>query len=393
MKTKQKNQNPQFSTLNSQFLRRYPAEWENQCATWLSWPHNEKEWGKERLQKIRRFHIELINKILEFQDVNLVFANKDLLEEVSFDKQFVKAIHEFPQRLKKMILPNNDIWIRDYGPFFLWHCEEGRNSDEASSQTTSRSGDYFGTKAPRNDAYRKPLILDFEFNAWGGKFPPWDLDNNIPKEIAFSLGYEIESYPIIMEGGSLEFSGDGLILTTEQCLLNKNRTLTLSKANIENILKSAFNIEEMIWLKQGLEGDHTDGHIDNVARFANPRKVLICKSNDKKDGNYEHLNKSIEYLKKWTHPKKGYKLEVIELPMPDRMEIKNERIPNSYANFIFVNGGVIIPTFNCPSDKTALEIFKKAFPDRKIAEIDCSLLIEEGGGLHCMTKQEPQLLI
>ncbi len=362
MKTKQKNQNPQFSTLNSQFLRRYPAEWENQCATWLSWPHNEKEWGKERLQRIRGFYIELINKILQFQDVNLIFANEALLEEVSSDKQFVKAIHELPQRLKKIILPNNDIWIRDYGPFFMETCR-GRVT--------------------------LPLLIDFEFNAWGGKFPPWDLDNNIPKEIAFSLEYEIESYPIIMEGGSLEFSGDGLILTTEQCLLNKNRNSTLSKTNIENILKSAFNIEEIIWLKQGLEGDHTDGHIDDVARFISPRKILICKSNDKKDGNYEHLNESIEYLKKWTHSKKGYKLEVIELPMPDRMEIKNERLPNSYANFIFVNGGVIIPTFNCPSDKTALEIFKKVFPDRKVTEIDCSLLIQEGGGLHCMTKQEP----
>ena len=202
-----------------------------------------------------------------------------------------------------------------------------------------------------------------------------------------------------MEGGALEFSGDGVIMTTEQCLLNKNRNPDLSKNDIENILKTVFNIEEIIWLKHGLEGDHTDGHIDDVARFISPRKILICKSNDKKDSNYKHLNESIEYLKKWTHPEKGYKLEVIELPMSDRMEItrprrvslgqKNKRLPNSYANFIFVNGGVIVPTFNCPSDKTALEIFKKAFPDRKIVGIDCSLLIEEGGGLHCMTKQEP----
>lgn len=335
--------------------RYYPAEWEAQHATWLSWPHNEKEW-KKRIERIKKFYIELINKILEFQDVNLIIPNEEFLEETCC------GMPQQKHRLKKVIIPNNDIWIRDYGPFFMEIA---------------------------NGKKKKQLIVNFEFNAWGGKFPPWNLDNNVPKEIAFYLGCEIESYPIIMEGGSLEFSGDGLILTTEQCLLNKNRNPDLSKNEIENILKSVFNTEEIIWLKQGLEGDHTDGHIDDVARFINPGKILICKSNDKKDNNYEHLNESIEYLKKWTHPKKGYKLEITELPMPDRIEIKNERLPNSYANFIFVNSGVIIPTFNCPSDKKALEIFKKIFPDRKIAGIDCSLLIEEGGGLHCMTKQEP----
>lgn len=336
--------------------RRYSAEWEAQHAIWLSWPHNEKEWGKKRIEKIKEFYIELINTILEFQDVNLIIPDEEFLKETCC------SMSQQKHKLKKVIIPNNDIWIRDYGPFFM-EITNGKKKEQ--------------------------LIVNFEFNAWGGKFPPWNLDNNVSKEIAFYLGCEIESYPIIMEGGSLEFSGDGLILTTEQCLLNKNRNPDLSKNEIENILKSVFNTEEIIWLKQGLEGDHTDGHIDDVVRFVGPRKILICKSNHKKDNNYEHLNESIEYLQKWTHPKKGYKLEVIELPMPDRIEIKNERLPNSYANFIFVNGGVIIPTFSCPSDKKALKIFKKVFPDRKVAGIDCSLLIEEGGGLHCMTKQEP----
>ncbi len=352
MKTKEK----QSRNLTKPMLqRKYPAEWEAQRAVWLSWPHNEKEWGKERLEKIRGFYIELINKILEFQDVNLICPNLETLHAMS-----LSLSNQF--KLKKIIIPNNDIWIRDYGPFFM--------------ETTA------GKK-------KKPLLIDFEFNAWGRKFPPWDLDNNVPKEIAFYLGAEIESYPLVMEGGSLEFSGDGLILTTEQCLLNKNRNPNLNKADIENILKTAFNIEEIIWLKRGLEGDHTDGHIDDVARFIGPRKILICKSNDKKDSNYNHLNESIEYLKKWRHPKTGDKLEVIELPMPESGRGEASPLPRSYANFIFVNGGVIVPLFNCPSDKMALEIFKKTFHDRKIVGIDCSLLIEEGGGLHCMSKQEP----
>ena len=344
-------------------VRRYPPEWEKHRATWLSWPHNKKEWGKKRLPAIRKFYIKLITTILEFQDVNLIIPNEEFLKETCH------GMSQHKHKVKKIIIPSNDIWIRDYGPFFM----------------EIKTNDHNGT----GGKYHGMSLLDFEFNAWGEKFPPWDLDNQVPKEIALYLGQKIESYPIILEGGSVEFSGDGLILITEQCLLNKNRNPSLTKLEIENILKSAFNIEEVIWLKRGLEGDHTDGHIDDVARFVSPRKVLICKSKDKKDGNYDHLNKSIEYLKKWKHKEKGYKLEVIELPMPDRMEIKNERLPNSYANFIFVNKGVIIPMFNCTADKKALDIFKKVFPDRKIVGIDCSLLIQEGGGLHCMTKQEP----
>ena len=337
--------------------RQYPAEWKIQKATWLAWPHNTKEWGKERLPRIRQFYVDLISTILDFQNVNLLLADESLLQEVAN----LTPEKNYAFKYKKIVIPNDNIWIRDYGPFFLEVAEE---------------------------TLKKSLLLDFEFNSWGRKFPPWDLNNTVPKLISLYLGQEIESYPIVLEGGSLEFSGDGLILTTEQCLLNKNRNPNLNKNDIESILKSAFNIEEVLWLKYGLEGDHTDGHIDNVARFVNDKKILICKSSDKKDANYEHLNESIKYLKSWKHPKKNYNLEIIELPMPNRMEIKNERLPNSYANFIFVNGGIIVPTFNCDNDKIAIEIFRQVFPDRKIVSIDASLLVEEGGGIHCMTKQE-----
>ena len=322
-------------------IRRYPAEWEKQAAVWLAWPHNEKEWGKKRLPKIKEFYKELISIILKFQDVNLILANEEMLNDV-------KAIHELPQRLKKIIIPNNDIWIRDYGPFFV----------SCRGEVTS------------------PLLLDFEFNGWGGKFPPWDLDNNVSKQITFYKGCEIESYPIILEGGAVEFSGDGLLVTTEQCLLNKNRNKNIKKEQFEKIIKSAFNIKEVIWLKRGLQGDHTDGHIDNVARFIGPKKILVAIANNKKDKNHEILQENLECLKK-------RKLELVEIPLPEGYDVA------SYINFIFVNGGVIVPTFNCDADKKALEVFKKIFPKRKIVGIDCSLLIQEGGGLHCMTKQEP----
>lgn len=335
--------------------RHYPPEWGKQSCTWLSYPHNEKEWGKKRLPRIRKFYKELISLILNFQDVNLILPSEGFLAETCH------GMSQQRYKLKEIVIPNNDIWIRDYGPFFLEKKVRGKI---------------------------KPLILDFGFNAWGGKFSPWDLDDNVPREIALYKGCEIESYPMILEGGSLEFSGSGLILTTEQCLLNKNRNPKLNKKDIESYLKTTFNISEILWLKCGLEGDHTDGHIDDVARFIDPKTIVICKASDKKDKNYEHLNNSIEYLKKWKHPKEGYKLKIIELPLPQKMKLKSERLPNSYSNFIFVNNGLIVPMFNCATDKKVLSIFKKLFPKRKVVGIDCSLLIEEGGGLHCMTKQE-----
>ncbi len=362
MKVKEKIQRLNTKTQNTD--RYYPPEWEKQSATWLSWPHNKKEWGEKRLNKIRDFYIQLVSQILDFQDVNLILANEQLLDEVETIYKLARQISGEKFKCKKIIIPNNDIWIRDYGPFFV---EKTRNNKKRS------------------------CVLDFEFNSWGEKFPPWNLDNYVPGEIALYKGIEIESYPIVLEGGSVEFSGDGLILTTEQCLLNKNRNPNLSKQQIELYLRSTFNIEEIIWLKRGLEGDHTDGHIDDVARFIGPKKILICKSNNSRDKNYKHLNESIKYLKSWKHPKHGYKLDIVELPMPDEMRIKNKRLPNSYANFIFVNGGVIIPMFNCSSDKVVIDIFKKIFPNRKIVGIDCTLLIQEGGGLHCMTKQEPSI--
>ena len=321
-------------------IRRYPSEWEKQKAVWLSWPHNEKEWGRGRLGELEKFYISLISTILRFQDVNLIFPNV----ETHCNASLPNGAH----KLKKIIIPNNDIWIRDYGPFFVETCH-GMS------------------------------LLDFGFNAWGEKFPPYDLDNNVPKEIATYLGMEIESYPMILEGGALDFNGDGIVLTTEECILNKNRNKNLTKEKAENLIKSAFNINEIIWLKRGLIGDHTDGHIDNVARFIGKDKILISCAN-KDNENYEHLQRSKKLLEE--------RFEVIDIPLPEVKDKKGNNLPASYINFIFVNGGIIVPTFKSKTDDGALEIFHKLFPDRIIIGFDCSLLIEEGGGLHCMSKQE-----
>jgi agmatine deiminase len=330
----------------------YPPEWHKQKAIWLSYPHNLNEWNDIRLKPIRAFYHELIKLILEFQDINLVFANEDL------KNNFPTIQGKF--KVNPIVIPNNDIWIRDYGPFFVFNNN-------------------------------KIEMLDFEFNAWGEKFPPWNLDNEVPAQIEKILSYPRSSFDMVLEGGALEFNGDGVILTTKQCLLNSNRNPHLNQNQIEKNLKNVFNIDDVIWLERGLEGDHTDGHIDDFARFYDYNKVFLCASDDATNPNYQHLKDSFEVLSKWKHSNKKYNLEVTLLPMPVIMKLDGEYLPNSYANFIFLNGAVIVPTFDCPQDEIALEIFCKALPSHQVIGLNSRLLVEEGGGLHCMSKQEPSL--
>ncbi len=337
--------------------RRHPAEWEKQRAVWLAWPHNVKEWRADRLPRIRQFVRTLIETVLEFQDVRLALTDEGMRSDIA---PILRALR--PHACLPVVIPNNDIWIRDYGPFFV----------ESESP-----------------APRPPLVLDFGFNAWGEKFPPWDLDDIFPSAAARSLGLEIERRSMILEGGSVEFSGDGILMTTEQCLLNPNRNPGMDRAGIEQELKSAFGVEAFVWLRRGLDGDHTDGHIDDIARFVGPRTVLACRCNDSRDSNFDRLAENIDILRRWRHPKTDETLAVIEIPMPHRMDLGPNRLPNSYVNFIFVNGGLIVSTFGGETDAVALDILRGLFPDRRVVGIDSTLLIEEGGGLHCMTKQEP----
>lgn len=328
-------------------MRYYPPEWKEHRSTWFSFPHNLNEWNEARLEFIQDWFISLYDLVLDYEDIDLICADEELLARAENKLERLKAKK---YQLRTHVVPNNDIWIRDYGPFFV-----------------------------KNE--NKTEILDFGFNAWGEKFPPWDLDNLVPKFMSDNFSYPSSKFEMIMEGGSLEFNGEGLIMTSEQCLLNKNRNPSMTKSEIEEELKSAFNINEVIWLKDGLEGDHTDGHIDDFARFVSADTVMLCKAKPD-DVNYERLVENRKILE-------DRSLKIIDLPLPKVMTIDGERLPNSYANFIFVNGAVVVPVFNCPEDEIALNIFEAAFPDRKIVSIDSTLLIEEGGGLHCASKQEP----
>ena len=332
---------------------RYPAEWEKQSATWLAFPHNKTNWYGERGVKIRKFYVELIRNITEFQPVNLLLPAKNFLTD---EEKASLANRPFPVNF--IVIKTNDIWIRDYGPFFM------------------KKGD-------------KKVITETQFNAWGAKFPPWGLDNAIPQKIAAKMGLPlIESVPYIFEGGAIEVNGDGLGITTEDCLVGKNRNDAKQLNKVAKALRKAFGLKDLLVLPHGLHGDHTDGHIDNVARFVAKDRVVMCMADNKRSPNYVILTEAKQLIENWL--KEHYesaKVDTLPLP-PQRVLDDGQILPASYMNYIYVNGGLIFPKYKSPNDAVAKKYFESVYPDRKVIGIDCRTVIEEGGSLHCMSKHE-----
>ena len=332
---------------------RYPAEWEKQSATWLAFPHNKTNWYGERGINIRKFYVELIRNITEFQPVNLLLPAKNFLTD---EEKAALVNRPFPVNF--IVIKTNDIWIRDYGPFFM------------------KKGD-------------KKVVTETQFNAWGAKFPPWGLDNAIPQKIAEKQGLPLnESVPFIFEGGAIEVNGDGLGISTEDCLVGKNRNDEKDLKKVVKALCKAFGLKEMLVLPHGLHGDHTDGHIDNVARFVAKDRVVMCMTDNKRSPNYAILTEAQQFIESWL--KEHYetaKVDTLPLP-PQRVLDDGQILPASYMNYIYVNGGLIFPKYKCPNDAKAKKYFESVYPDRKVIGIDCRTVIEEGGSLHCMSKHE-----
>lgn len=335
---------------------RYPAEWEKQSATWLAFPHNKTNWYGERGVKIRKFYVELIRNITEFQPVNLLLPAKNFLTD---EEKASLANRPFPVNF--IVIKTNDIWIRDYGPFFM------------------KKGD-------------KKVITETQFNAWGAKFPPWGLDNAIPQKIAAKMGLPlIESVPYIFEGGAIEVNGDGLGITTEDCLVGKNRNDTKQLNKVAKALRKAFGLKDLLVLPHGLHGDHTDGHIDNVARFVAKDRIVMCMTDNKRSPNAPILSEAQFIIEKWLVRHYGEKAKVDTLPLPPQRVLDDGQIlPASYMNYIYVNGGLIFPKYKSPNDVVAKKYFESVYPDRKVIGIDCRTVIEEGGSLHCMSKHESE---
>jgi agmatine deiminase len=258
--------------------------------------------------------------------------------------------------------PTNDAWCRDHGPAFLIN----EKADE------------------------KKIIVDWNYNAWGNKYPPFDLDDVIPTRIARHYNIPVYYPRIIMEGGSVEFNGQGTVMTSTACLLNPNRNPQLSQRQIEEHLHHYYGIDQVLWVDEGIVGDDTDGHIDDTVRFVNADTVMTVVEENKNDENHELLQANLKQLKSM-RLLNGKQLNIVEIPMPDKVIYEDQRLPASYANFYIANYCVIVPTFCCDKDEKVLQIIQDCFPGRKVVGIDSTDLVWGLGSFHCLSQQEPAI--
>ena len=335
---------------------RMPAEWEPQEAVWFSWPHNLKTWPGY-FRPIPAKFAEIVAHISRFEEVRINAAH-------ALHQRAWSLIKKARADLTKVTLfdhPTNDAWCRDHGPIFV-----------------------------KNDKTGEVAVTDWEHNAWGGKYPPYDLDNTIPPKIAAALGLRRFEKKMIMEGGSLEVNGAGLLLTTESCLLNRNRNPAMSKAEIEQALRDFLGVHTIHWLGDGIIGDDTDGHIDDMTRFFSADGIVTVLESNKRDKNYPILLENLERLHALRTPA-GKKFKVVALPMPKPCWCDGQQMPASYANFLVINGAVLMPAFRQPKrDAAAAEVLAACFPGREIISIDCLELVWGLGTLHCISQQQPK---
>lgn len=333
----------------------FPAEFNKHDSTWLSWPHKEASWpGK--LHLIYPAYSLFVKILTESERVNINVA--DEIMKQSATNHLINASVDLT-RIAFHFNPTNDAWCRDHGPAFLINQKE-----------------------------KKKAIVDWDYNAWGGKYPPHDLDDVIPTRIANTLGIPVFNPGIIMEGGSVEFNGAGTLLTTTACLLNKNRNPHLSKKQIETFLVDFYGVDHILWLHDGIVGDDTDGHIDDITRFVNKDTVVTVIESNKADENYGILKENLKLLQSKRLPD-NCPLNIIELPMPSAVVFDGQRLPASYANFYICNSSVIVPTFQDKNDQIALDILQQQFPERKVIGVDSVDIIWGLGSFHCLSQQEP----
>ena len=337
-----------------------PAEWTPQEAVWLSWPVDDpRHWGGAKRDLIWAKFAEIAAAISHFEPVRINAPGRDH----AAIRQACNAAKAVPERVELFDHPHNDVWCRDHGPIFVKHRDTGESA-----------------------------ITNWGFNAWGGKFPPWDLDDAIPQKIAVSLGKRIFHGGMILEGGAIEINGAGQLLTTEAVLLNPNRNPHLHREEIEQLLRDGLGVAEILWLRQGIEGDDTDGHIDDLARFVDEHTILACVESDSRSPNRKILAENLSRLRDFRRPD-GRPFEVLEIPLPEACEVPGWRLPvlpASYVNFLIVNAGVLVPTFRQgKNDDRALGMLRELFPGREVRGIDCLDLVEEGGTLHCISQQQP----
>lgn len=334
----------------------FPAEFAKHSATWLSWPHKEESWpGK--LDTIFPPYAEFIKYVALGEVVNINVADEAMK---LFAMKHLQQAGVNMSNIQFHYFPTNDAWCRDHGPAFLINPE----------------------------ADVKKVLVKWDYNAWGEKYPPHDLDNQIPIRIAEKFNIPCFKPGIVMEGGAVEFNGQGDLLTSEACLLNENRNPHLNQDQIERYLQDYYGVKQILWVGDGIVGDDTDGHIDDITRFVNADTVVTAVEENKSDENYSLLKENLDRLHKMRLAS-GKQLNVIELPMPAPVVWEDQRLPASYANFYISNHAVVVPTFRDANDEKALDILSTCFPDRKVVGVDSTDIIWGLGSFHCLSQQEP----
>jgi agmatine deiminase len=333
-----------------------PPEWAAHAAVWTAFPADDDEW-LGWLEPVRQEFAAFLRVLSKFELVELVCRDEDTLRDA-------KARLE-GANVRFHVRAHNDVWFRDCAPIFVKRFEE-------------------------------LACVDWKFNGWGGKFSA-ELDDRIPEWIAAQTGVHRFETKIVMEGGALEVNGTGVLLTTKQCLLEQHRNPSLSAADLERALRDYLGVQKVLWLEDGLENDHTDGHVDTITRFASENVIVTCICEDPSDPNHAVLERNLELLRGFTNLQ-GQPFEIVTLPLPkDRIlhagpkagDLEGERLPPTYANFYIGNGCVIVPTYDDPNDQRALDILRPLFPGREVIGCSSKALIRGGGSFHCVTQQQP----
>jgi agmatine deiminase len=341
---------------------RWPAEWEPQASVWLSWPRNPNTWPGH-FEPVPEEFARFVRLLAEYEPVNILAGGDQVMEQA----------RSLVGKLKNVTLhdiPTNDAWCRDHGPTFL--CSSGSNASGASGSLS-------------------PALIDWQYNAWGGKYPPFDLDNEVPRRIAELQGRRRFVPGIVLEGGAIDGNGRGSILTTESCLLNPNRNGEITRDRMEGYLRDYLAAKKVLWLTGGeIAGDDTDGHIDQIARFVNPTTVVVSLCDDRADENYEPTQQNRRELETMTD-QDGQPLSVIPLVLPRPLFCDGQRLPAGYCNFLIANGVVIVPQFGDAADDEAIRTLQPLFPDRDVRGSASLNLVWGLGSFHCLSQQEPRM--
>jgi agmatine deiminase len=361
-----------------------PAEWEPHAATWLAWPHYKDDWpGK--FEPIPWVYAEIIRHLSRHERVELI-VNDSTSEQRA--KKILARAHALNHNIRFHRWPTNRVWTRDSGCTFVGSV---RKADPSTSRNHSHAND----PAPLGMTNALAAIK-WRFNAWA-KYPNWQHDEKIGGQMAKASGATevrplFKKQPVVLEGGSIDTNGRGSLLTTEECLLSatQQRNPGMKRKDYEKLFADYLGIKNVIWLGSGIVGDDTHGHVDDITRFVAPDTVVTAVESDPSDPNYDPLRENIRRLRE-AIDQDGQPLSIVELPMPGPVFFEGRRLPASYANFYIANGIVLVPVFNDPNDRVALDILADLFPDRDVVGIYSGDLIWGFGAMHCMTQQQPEI--